>query len=262
MSLRTLAQFPTIRYTYFIVEKPSGFKLRGFSLHTIEKKIEPLTANEMKMPFTPEEFAEVFRNYNQAIFPLQGVFYLIALVAIFYAIRKTRISSIAVMLILSFFWVWMGLFYHITYFSTVNKVATVFGAFFILQGVLFAYYSNKLEFRFPSDKYGLIGSLLILFSLAVYPSIGYFLGHVYPNAPTFGVPCPTTIFTFGVLLLTDKKCPLLLLIIPGLWTVIGLSAGINLGFYEDFGLVISGGLAISLLAARWRFLQFVNVENR
>src|SRR5688572_32215087 len=82
--LRISAQFPTIRYTYSMVEKLSGFKLRELILHPIEKESKPLTANEMKIPFTPEEFAEVFRKYNQAIFPLQGIFYLIALVAVFY----------------------------------------------------------------------------------------------------------------------------------------------------------------------------------
>lgn len=100
---------------------------------------------------------------------------------------------------------------------------------------------------------GTIGALMIFFSLAVYPSLGYLIGHVYPYAPTFGIPCPTTIFTLGIFLLTDKKCPLIHLIIPGLRGLIGLSAALNLGFYEDFGLVISGALAISLLVARRNF---------
>jgi hypothetical protein len=209
----------------------------------------------MKIPFTHEEFVEVFRNYNQAVFPLQGVFYFLALAAVFYAIKKTRWSSIIVMTILSFLWIWMGLVYHISYFTAINKLAYLFGAAFILQAGLLGYYANKLDFKFPTDTYGLIGSLMIFFSMAVYPSIGYLAGHVYPHAPTFGVPCPTTIFTFGILLLTDKKCHLILLTIPGLWSLIGLSAALNLGFYEDFGLIISGGLAITMLVVRNKVLQ-------
>ncbi|WP_414541485.1 DUF6064 family protein [Nostoc sp. CCY0012] len=29
----------------------------------------------------------------------------------------------------------------------------------------------------------------------MYPLIGYALGRIFPTSPTFGVPCPTTIFT-------------------------------------------------------------------
>jgi hypothetical protein len=213
----------------------------------------------MKIPFTLEQFVDVFRNYNEAVFPLQVFLYFLALVVIFHAIRKTKRSSIIVMVILSFFWFWMGIVYHITYFSVINKVATVFGVFFVFQGALFAYFANKLQFKFPTDKYGIAGSLLIFFALVGYPLIGYLTGHVYPYAPTFGVPCPTTIFTFGILLLTDKKCPLVLLIIPGLWSIIGLSAALNLGFYEDLGLAISGAMSISMLTVRWKMQR--TLEN-
>jgi hypothetical protein len=215
----------------------------------------------VELPFTKEQFVEVFRNYNQAVFPLQGVFYFIALVAIFYAITKTKISSIVTVAIVSCLWIWMGFIYHISYFSTINKTANIFGLLFLFQGVLFAYYNKRLTFKFPTDGYGLTGSLLIFFALTVYPSLGYLLGHVYPYAPTFGVPCPTTIFTFGILLLTDKKCPLNLTIIPGLWSIVGLFAAVNLGFYEDFGLMISALVATSMLLFRWRRAGRYNIHQ-
>lgn len=62
----------------------------------------------MKMPFTPEEFIEVFRNYNRAVFPIQDILYFFAWVAVFCAIKKSKWSSIIVMAILSFLWIWIG----------------------------------------------------------------------------------------------------------------------------------------------------------
>lgn len=64
----------------------------------------------------------------------------------------------------------------------------------------------------------------------------------------FGVaPCPTTIFTFGLLLLTRGPVPLRLLVIPLLWALVGASAALHLGVREDLGLVVTGLVATALL---------------
>ena len=53
------------------------------------------------------------------------------------------------------------------------------------------------------------------------------------------VPCPTTIFTFGLLLLINKKYPKYYLIVPFIVAVAGLLA-IYKGIYEDIGLFLAG----------------------
>jgi hypothetical protein len=64
----------------------------------------------------------------------------------------------------------------------------------------------------------------------------------------FGVaPCPTTIFTFGILLWTIKKVPAYLLVIPFLWSIVGISAAINLRVPQDYGLVVAGFLGTILI---------------
>jgi hypothetical protein len=80
-----------------------------------------------------------------------------------------------------------------------------------------------------------------------YPLLGYLQGHIYPAAPTFGLPCPTTIFTFGILLWTDKKLPVITLVIPFLWSLIGFSAAFSLGIREDTGLLIAGLLTTIMI---------------
>jgi hypothetical protein len=149
----------------------------------------------------------------------------------------------------------MGIVYHIVYFSTINKAAYLFGAFFIIQGILFLIFGtfqNRLSFQFKKDIYGIIGLILIVFALIIYPFLGYFLGHAYPSSPTFGLPCPTTIFTFGLLLLNIKKCPVSILIIPFIWSLIGFMAALQFGILEDTGLLVASLITVSLLIYRKR----------
>jgi len=212
------------------------------------------------MPFTLEQFLDVFKKYNQAVFPMQAVFYLISLIAIDLTIKRYPKSDKTISIILAFFWLWMGIVYHLIFFSTINKAAYLFGALFILQGVLFFYFGvfrNKLSFKLGRniDVYEISGIILFIFALIVYPVIGYFFGHIYPSSPTFGLPCPTTIFTFGLLLLNIRKCPVIILIIPFLWSIVGFTAALQFGIFEDSGLLISGLIATSLLIYRNRILS-------
>ena len=209
----------------------------------------------MKVPFTVEQFMEVFKNYNTAVFPMPVIFYLIGIAAIYFAVNKYIWSDKIITIILALLWLWMGIVYHLIFFTTINKAAYLFGALYIIQGVLLAYFTflnNRLSFNFHPDIYGLTGSALIVFAMIIYPVIGYFSGHVYPSSPTFGLPCPTTIFTLGLLLWTDKKCPPIILVIPFLWSILGFSAAVSLGVYEDIGLLIAGLVAASMILIRNR----------
>ncbi len=90
----------------------------------------------------------------------------------------------------------------------------------------------------------------MFYALIIYPMLSYFNGHIFPASPTFGLPCPTTIFTFGILLWTSQRVPIFLLIIPFLWSLVGGSAAFLLGILEDTGLPIAGMLAVFLLVRR------------
>jgi len=207
----------------------------------------------MKLPFTPEQFFEIFKNYNQSVYPMQVVFYLLGMTIIILSVKKIVNADKIINGILSFFWLWMGIVYHLIYFTQINKAAYLFGAIFILQGLLFFYQGvlhNKLSYKFHFDKLGWTGALLITFALILYPFLGYAFGHIYPSSPTFGLPCPTTIFTFGILMWFDKKLPMTILIIPFLWSIIGFFAALKLGVREDTGLLIAGLLGTMMIVFR------------
>ena len=210
----------------------------------------------MNIPFTVEQFFAVFRDYNEAIWPAQIIAYILGILALVLAVRKINLSDRIISAILAVFWVWMGIFYHILHFSVINPAAWVFGIVFILQGLLFLVagtFLGKLSFRFKLESLPLLGAFFILYAMVIYPLLGLFFGHVYPAAPMFGVaPCPTTIFTIGVLLWAAKKVPGYLLIIPFLWSLIGMSAAINLRVPQDYGLVAAVVIGTVLILVRNR----------
>jgi hypothetical protein len=203
----------------------------------------------MKLPFNAEQFLGVFRNYNTAVFPAQIILNILALLIIALAVKKYTLSGKIILSVLSFLWIWMGLVYHIIFFSSINKMAYVFGVLFIIQGILFVacIFKANLSFKFQKGINGYVSILLLLYALVIYPLIGYFIGHVYPKSPTFGLPCPTTIFTFGILLLIENKYPVRIFIIPLLWSVIGFMAAVSLGIYEDIGLLAAGVVTASIV---------------
>jgi hypothetical protein len=204
----------------------------------------------MNLPFTVEQFLEVFKNYNLAVWPLQILFYLLAMVVVFLSFKKFSYADQLVSAILALFWVWMGIAYHFAYFTTINKAAYIFGGLFILQGILFLIYGvfkNRSSFQFQPDTYGFTGALLILYALIGYPILSSSFGHIFPYTPSFGLPCPTTIFTLGLLLWNRSKTSLAILIIPVLWSAIGFTAAFSLGIYEDTGLLIAAVLVCIML---------------
>jgi hypothetical protein len=213
------------------------------------------------MPFNTDQFLDVFASYNEKVFPMQIVLLVAALVAMRLATNGDGLSSKAVAGVLGFFWLWIGFVYHFVFFSQINGAAFAFGAFSILQGGIFLYSGvirNELTFRDQSRGRRMIGTALIVYSLLVYPIAGMSLGHPYPYSPTFGLPCPTTIFTFGLLLRSGRSVPLYALPIPVMWALLGTSSASLLGMWEDLGLVVAALLGAGLLIKlpAWRKFSF------
>jgi hypothetical protein len=207
----------------------------------------------MNLPFTVDQFLAVFERYNQTVWPFQILANLIALFAIAFAVKRIPHTEKTISAIMAILWLWIGVVYHLIFFSPINPAARAFGALNIVQGFVFLYYGvikSRLAFQYRSDGFGMTGSLLILYGLIIYPVLGYFLGHVYPKSPTFGLPCPTTIFTFGMFLWTGAKVPKITLVIPLIWSFIGFSAALTMGIYEDVGLLVAGVVGTTLVIVR------------
>jgi hypothetical protein len=203
------------------------------------------------MPFTIDDFLDVFRRYNEAVWPAQWILVILALVAVWSAFGARRLTS-APAVILAVLWLWVGVVYHLAFFRVINPAAVAFGALFIVQAGVFAWLAlRKPAIRFTArrDAAGMLGGLMVVFALIIYPSLGWLAGHRYPAAPTFGLPCPTTVFTFGLLLWALPALPRRVLIIPVLWSVVATAAAFQLGMVEDISLPIAA-MAASAVALR------------
>ena len=203
------------------------------------------------MPFTISDFLDVFRRYNEAVWPAQWILVILALVAVVSAFRARRPTR-APAVILAVLWLWTGIVYHFVYFRSINPAAVAFGALFIVQAGVFAWLALRkpaIWFTVQRDAAGRLGGLVVVFALIIYPSLGWLAGHRYPAAPTFGLPCPTTLFTFGLLLWVQPALPRRVLAIPVLWSVIAAVAAFQLGMVEDFSLPLVA-LVTSAVALR------------
>lgn len=210
----------------------------------------------MQIPFTNEQFLQIFKEYNRAVEPAQLVAYLLAVGIILLAYIGRNKTSKAAIYILAVYWAWTGIAYHMIFFSKINQAAYIFGILFVLQAIIlliFAIRKEELTFVFRPTFQAIVGIIFMLFALIAYPSLSYSFGHRYPEMPVFGIaPCPLVIFTFGIFLVIKERVSFWVMLIPLLWSIIGLSAAINLGMKEDYGLVVAGvgGVVIKLLSQR------------
>lgn len=204
----------------------------------------------MSLPFTIDQFLDVFRRYNEAIWPGQLLLNLLAVVAVVAAVRGGLNASRIAAGILAVLWMWMGVVYHIIFFRAINPAALLFGSAFILEGLLIAWLGvarQALRFDARANAATILGFALVIYALVGYPLLGYSLGHRYPSAPTFGVPCPTTILTFGLVLLCPPPRLRALIFIPAAWAVAASAAVFRLGMWEDYGLLIAAIVATSIV---------------
>jgi hypothetical protein len=205
----------------------------------------------MQAPFTADQFFEVFRQYNESVWPAQFALILLAVTAVALARRGTAHDSRTVSAILALLWFWMAVAYAL-FFRPLGAPTYAFAALFAVQGALFASLaiSKQRALGAIPAKRMLAGALLIVYALILYPALGIVLGHTYPASPTFGLPCPTTILTFAILLWGGAAMPKRLLVIPVLWTIVGTSAAFMFGVYEDLGLVLAAIVTLALLLPR------------
>jgi len=204
----------------------------------------------MTLPFTPEQFFAAFAGYNKSVWPMQFVLNAIAILIVVFLWSGREWASRQISKFLAVLWAWMAIGYHFAVFSSINPAAWLFGAVFLLGGFAFVWFGvmkEKLVFRPVAGARGIAGGALIVFALVIYPAIGYAVGHRYPAAPTFGLPCPTTIFTLGLLLFAVPPVPRWVLVVPLLWAAVGSLAAFQLGVLEDLALLAAGAIAVGFM---------------
>ena len=209
----------------------------------------------MKIPFTTEQFFEIIERYNLAVFPAQLIVILLGILSVILLHSEKESKNKLIGGFLGILWVWIGTAYHFAFFTEINKAAFIFGGLFVLQGLFFLFETfsrKKLEFEFRGKLMDYVAYFFIIFGIVIYPILLFFLENSLETTITLGLPCPSTILTFGFLMLTSTKLSKYLLIVPALWTIIGTSAAFNFGVYPDYLMAISALVAIVYLFMKKR----------
>lgn len=209
----------------------------------------------MSLPFTRDQFFDVFADYNHSVWPFAlGLWAYALLAAVLLARHRERGRFAAVMLAVQ--WGWAGVVYHAAFFSTINPAAWLFAGVSVIEGALLVWFGvirGELHFSSRGSLPHVAGWTLMIYAL-LYPFITVAEGHAYPRTPTFGLPCPTTLLTIGWLFLADQPWPKVVALVPIGWAVIGGAAAALLDVRTDLMLWIGAiALAVSVfVSARQR----------
>lgn len=204
----------------------------------------------MNIPFTTEQFYGVFTAYNTAVWPMQLMLLALGVLAVVLLTRQRSYSSVGISSILIALWVWQALAYHLAFFTAINPLAYAFAAVFIAGAAVFFWQGvirRALIFKPASGWRAWAGWGLMIFAFLIYPAWTYLYGHRYPAFPTFGLPCPTTLFTIGLLAFLVKPYPRSVLVVPVLWCFVGSQAAFVFDVQADLALIVAGVLGLLLL---------------
>ncbi len=204
----------------------------------------------VRIPFTAEAFYGVFTAYNTAVWPMQLPLLALSLLAVVLLSRQRSNASLGIAIILTVLWIWQALAYHLAFFTAINPLAYAFAAVFMAGAAVFFWQGvvrQTLNFTPASGWRAGAGWGLIIFASFIYPAWTYLAGHRYPAFPTFGLPCPTTLFTIGILSFLVRPYPRSILFVPVLWCFVGSQAAAVFDVQADLGLIAAAVLGLVLI---------------
>lgn len=204
----------------------------------------------MRLPFTSAQFFAVFQAYNAAVWPAQWLLGLAALAVLLVVLMSPERAGRIAAASLAVFWAWTAVVYHLAFFWKINPAAPWFAAIAALAAIAFTWhgaYRRGLRFRRHFGAAKLMGLAFVFYALAIYPVIGMWLGHPLSETPTFGLPCPTTLYTFGLLMMAVRPMPRMIVLMPMLWAAIGATAAFSLGVLQDYALFAALAAGVWLL---------------
>jgi uncharacterized protein DUF6064 len=207
----------------------------------------------MRLPFTTGQFFDAFRQYNEAVWPLQVVLAVLAVVCMLLLALRLKWSDTFVSIVLALLWAWLAIAYHLTFFARINAVAYAFAAVSLIGSGLFLWFGvirREKRFSFRGGVRSAAGIGLAIYALAVYPMLSVLTGHRYPEMPTFGLPCPTTIFTIGMLACLKPPAPRMVFAAPLLWCAAGVQAAFLLGVTQDLALAVAAPIGLWAMFGR------------
>ena len=194
----------------------------------------------MRVPFTQQQFLDVFGAYNSTAWPVVIALWLVTF-ALGVRLVRGQARSVTLSALAAVHWAWSGLVYHALYFTDINPAAWLFAGVFLLEAYAFVWFGmvrRTLVFEWDRTVRHAVAGALFAYSLA-YPFLVLASGHDVPRAPLFAVPCPTTLVTAALLLTAVRPAPALVFVIPVMWAAIAGTAAIAFGITPDLMLFVA-----------------------
>jgi hypothetical protein len=194
------------------------------------------------LTITSQQLLDSLDAYNLHIWPGQIIAYLLGIAAVFLAVRYISLARRAIPAVLAAFWLWVAIYFWLPSAMRGYAQGYIFTAIFLIQGLLFLIFTWKpqISFRPCKNVSSLAGIVFVLYALIGYPFVNALAGHIYPRISSFGLtPGPLVTFTFGILLLAERKVPRVLLVIPFFYALSGFW-WVSIGMWEDIGMIASG----------------------
>jgi len=191
----------------------------------------------MTLPFTDQQFLDVLGAYNRAWWPAILLSWGLAVAVLVAVIRGSR-RPLLMLLFVAALWFWSGVVYHAMFFTRINPAAWIFAGMFVFEAACLTWVVVKqpsIHFDVAGTWRGRIAAALLIYAV-LYPFLVWLSGHELSRGPVFAVPCPTALFTAGILLAVRPAVSRWLYVVPVAWSVIAGSAAILFGIAPDFAL--------------------------
>ena len=197
----------------------------------------------MTLPFTREQFLDVFAAYHRDWGDGALILWITSLIAVTAWLRG-RASARALTILLAVLWLWAAGVYHALLFTSINPAALLFAVLFAIQAALFVRAGLvHADLRFDPGARGAFAASLAVAGL-LYPVVSMLTSADPLRSPTFGVPCPTVLLTSGLLLGARPDPPRHLFLIPILWSLVGGTAAMSMRIVPDALLFVSAAAMI------------------
>jgi len=208
-----------------------------------------------------EEWWHIIEKYGDRIYPVQIIFYIIAILLIGWLILKpSKLQNILLKLYLSIAFMWNG----IVFFLILAKDITgdsygnyLFGFIFITVSVFFAVdiFRQKMQFSLPAAGWRKYSTLSLMLLVFCYPLFGIAFGHHFASLIIPGTfPCPTTALSLLILTTALPRINKIAYILLLLWAIPfpPLIQIPKYGVYEDTIMLAIGLYSLILLLIYWK----------
>jgi hypothetical protein len=208
-----------------------------------------------------EKWWQIIERYNTQIYPLQIIFWIIAvLLVVWLFIKPGRLQNILIKVYLSITFAWIGIMFFLILAGDItgdNYGNYLFGSMFIVVSILFAIdiFRNKMHFSLPEARWRKYSTLFLMLLVFCYPFFGIAFGHNFGSLIAPGtLPCPTTALALILLATALPRVNKIVYILLLLWAV-PTPPFIQIpkyGVFEDSIMLACGVYSLVLLVMYWK----------